>query len=195
MSAIVSSDPLRALIRRAMGSSPDSGTLARYRVRADSAGSGQVVLADVSGSMAEDAWGGRRKVEVLRGALEGAGPARLIAFASRPTPVSSPAALPEPGGSTALHLALDEAARVRPARTLVVSDGRPDSEWDALAAADRLPGAIDVIYVGPDGDHAAIDFMRRLASRGGGRYHGCDLRRSSAPLLGSAVRALLGSGR
>jgi uncharacterized protein with von Willebrand factor type A (vWA) domain len=70
VSAIVSSDPLRALIRRAMGSSPDSGTLARYRVRADSAGSGQVVLADVSGSMAEDAWGGRRKVEVLRGALE-----------------------------------------------------------------------------------------------------------------------------
>jgi len=35
-----------------------------------------------------------------------------------------------------------------------------------LAAAEKVPGIIDVLYIGPDDDQAAIEFMRRLARLG-----------------------------
>ncbi len=192
MKPLTTTNPLQALIQQAAGQPAQAGAIARHQHRASTAGTGQIILADVSGSMAEPAWGGRRKIDVLREAIAGAPPARLISFSSRPDVLPSAEAIPEPNGSTALHLGLEEAAKLRPARTLVISDGRPDDEALALRAADALPGTIDVIYVGPDGDIEAIAFMRRLASRGGGRYYGHDLRKASAALLAPAIRGLLG---
>lgn len=120
-------------------------------------------------------------------------PAMLIAFSSSPVEIASAAELPEPSGGTALHLALDLAGTVRPLRTLVISDGQPDSEAAALTAAGAITGSIDVIYCGPDSDTAARAFLTRLARTGGGRYVHSDLVRSPVA-LGPAIRLMLGSG-
>ena len=51
---------------------------------------------------------------------------------------------------------------------MVISDGQPDDPARALAIARKFRGAIDVLYVGPDSDAAAIAFMRQLAAAAGG---------------------------
>lgn len=188
-------NPLQALILTAGKLPAKTGETDRFHARFSSAGTGIVILADVSGSMDEPA-GGRRKIDVLRAALVGVWPelpgASLLAFSDRVTRLSSPAELPAPSGATALHLALDAAAQARPAKTLVISDGQPDAAAAALASADRLPGRIDVIYCGPDSDKEAIAFMYRLARVGGGSVVVRDVARESRPQLGGAIRAALG---
>jgi hypothetical protein len=195
MSGLTKANPLQALIQQASKLPPTTGVSAQYRARLTSGGSTQVVLADVSSSMDESA-GVRRKIDVLRDALDASlGSATLIAFASLPTVITSPQDLPLPEGGTALHLALDAAAAYRPARTLVISDGVPEDERAALAAADRLTGAIDVIYCGPDSARDAIAFLRQLARVGCGRYAATSLK-PTAPLLAPTIqRLLLGDGK
>ena len=190
------SNPLQALILGAAKSLPaQSGETDRFKARISGAGQGVVILADVSSSMAEKA-GGRSKSEILREALDSVwgelpGPT-LIGFGSTASTVTRPDRLPAPNGGTAMHLALDAAATHRPAKTLVISDGQPDSEEAALAAAERLGGVIDVIYCGPDSDQTAIDFMRRLARLGCGRVVIRDVVRDSRPGLAAPVRSMLG---
>lgn len=189
-------NPLQSLIAGAAKSLPaTTGESARYKARLDGAGDSVVILADVSSSMAEGA-GSRRKIDLLREALDSVHAdlpaAVLIAFASTPAELPGPSALPSPAGGTALHLALDAAAQHRPRKTLVVSDGRPDDEARALESADRLPGVIDVIYCGPDGDAEALAFMSRLARVGGGRVVVRDVAREARPRLDGAVRRALG---
>lgn len=195
MSTIARKDPLAALLRRAATLPATTGETARYQQRIDSAGVGTIIVADVSASMAEPA-GERRKVEILRDALATAPPSRIVAFSSAPRELTRVEDLPSPSGGTALHLALDAAAAMAPAQTLVISDGEPDSESAALAAADLVPGTIDVLYCGPADNIKARDFLLRLARAGGGRYTAHDLR--TAPMaLGPAIRGLLAapSGR
>lgn len=168
----------------------------RVQARQAHAGTARVLLLDVSSSMDERA-GAKRKIDILRDALEGTYPqmpdAQLVTFASTVAEIRLPENLPAPAGGTALHLGLDAAAAHRPASTLVISDGRPDDEDRALEAAERLTGAIDVIYCGPDDDRQAVDFMRRLARVGGGRVHVHDLRREAGGgrALAGTVRAAL----
>lgn len=188
-------NPLQALITRAADAPTSTGIVARYERRATGAGSQQVVLADVSASMSGSAGSGRRKIDVLREALEilpyGC---RLVAFSTTATEVARASLMPSPNGGTALHVALDMAATMRPARTLVVSDGEPDSEREALAAADRMPGVIDVIYCGDPSNMHARGFLMRLARVGCGRYDAHDI--VTAPhALGPAVRGLLGAAK
>lgn len=196
MSTVIAKpNPYAGLLAAAAAQPTKGGAVARYQRRLDTAGSRQVALLDVSSSMAEQA-GSRTKIEILRDALANAPPALLIAFSSTPIEIASAADLPAPNGGTALHLALDLAGVERPWRTLVISDGQPDSEDAALAAARRITGSIDVIYCGPDSDTNARAFLMRLARTGGGRYVGHDLRHN--PLaLAPAVRLMLtiGSGR
>jgi hypothetical protein len=189
-------NPLQALIAGAARSTPAvTGEVERTRARLDAPGAAVVVLADCSSSMAERA-GARTKADLLAEALDSVLPdlpgATLIGFATTAAGLPSAAHLPAPAGGTALHLALDLAAGLRPGRTLVVSDGRPDDEARALAAAGGLPGIIDVIYCGPDDDAAAIDFMRRLARLGCGRVVVRDVVRDRTARLAPAARALLG---
>lgn len=186
-------NPFAGILKAASALPAETGATARFQRRLAATGSGVVVLADVSASMGDRA-GSRRRIDVLREALVGAPPARLIAFASEPIEIDEPARLPAPAGGTALHLALDLAATLRPVRTLVISDGEPDSEDLALEAAERVPGTIDVIYCGPEENQRARDFLARLARAGAGRYTAHDLARRPEQ-LGPAVRALLGSGR
>jgi len=60
----------------------------------------------------------------------------------------------------------------------------------ALAEADRLTGVIHALYVGPDGDAAAIAFMRRLARLGGGSAVVHDLAKARRALA-QPLRALM----
>jgi hypothetical protein len=189
-------NPLQALIAGAAKALPTAtGETDRFKARLSSAGQGVVILADTSSSMAESA-GGRLKSQILLEALDQVWPdlpgAHLISFDSVTRDVDAPAYLPSPSGGTALHLGLAAAVAHRPAKTLVITDGRPDSEDEALAAADRLCGIIDVIYCGPDGDLTAIAFLRRLARSGGGQCYVRDVVRMARPQLGPVVRTVLG---
>lgn len=174
---------LQSLIKSAGNLPAESGVTAELRRRMAGAGERVLILADTSGSMDEPAGGGRRKIEHLRQALNSVlcdrPLALLIEFNSTAREVTLAAPLGDPTGGTALHLALDLAREFQPRQTVVISDGRPDDEAAAIAAAEKLTGTIDVIYCGPDGDTKAIDFMRRLAKVGCGRVIVRDLRRAS----------------
>lgn len=193
MTALSKPNPFARILSQAAKAPAQTGEVGRIQKRLDGGGTAQVVLADVSSSMSEMA-GERTKAQVLRDALAEVAPAsRVVAFSSS-AHVVDVRALPDPCGGTALHLGLDLAATLRPARTLVISDGHPDDEEKAFRSAESLPGVIDVLYVGPADDTRAIQFMQRLARAGAGRCEAHDIRR--VPMaLAPAVRALLGSGR
>jgi hypothetical protein len=118
-----------------------------------------------------------RRIDRLEGvlpeALQNAPGARLVAFGRRvrelaPPEPGAPVRLPEPAGRTPLAQALHLVAKWRPARVVVVSDGQPDDDQTALAAARALrPAVIDALFVGDPGDQAALRFMRTLALMGG----------------------------
>jgi len=97
----------------------------------------------------------------------------LLAFASSPAWAS---ALPEPGGGTALHLALDFARpAVKPESVVcLISDGLPDSTDAALEAARRFPARLNVFYVGPEGGPGQR-FLQELAAASGGQFRTCRL--------------------
>ena len=114
--------PFAGLLASAAAQPVRTGVVDRYQRRIDAAGSGQVVLLDVSSSMADMA-GSRSKIEILRDALLTIPPAMLIAFSSTPVEIASPADPPAPNGGTALHLALDLAGTVRPWRTVADRPG------------------------------------------------------------------------
>lgn len=187
--------PLAALVAAAQKRLPaETGATAKAAARI-ARGDVRYVLADVSQSMAEPA-GGRTKAALLEAALSSVrGSSRLVVFSSYPADLAPTQPLPAPGGSTALHLALDHIRPHDPTHVLVISDGHPDDAAAALAAADRLGSGvrIDVIYCGPDHDKAGMAFMRKLA-RGGGAAHHRSITRAPERLA-PAVRLLALPGR
>src|SRR5690606_21290112 len=135
--------------------------ITRVRERLASAGAGTVILCDTSGSMAERA-GAKRKIDHLREALRSVfrPGITIIEFNSVPRVVESPNDISEPSGGTDMASGIRLAAAETPERTIIISDGEPNNESDALEAAKHLSGTIDVIYCGPDNNTAAISFMR-----------------------------------
>lgn len=194
MSRAIERRGLAGILAAARALPATTGETERYARRIQGGATGTcVVVADISASMAESAGDGVRKIDILRDALQGTGDARLIAFSSLAREVPSAARLPAPHGGTALHSALDLAATMNPASTLVISDGCPDSKDLALLAAERVPGVINVVYCGPDTDLEARAFMMRLARLGCGRYASHDIGQRPRE-FGSVVAGLLGSG-
>lgn len=170
--------PLQNIIKR-MAATEVQGPAAQMKKRFTDCSDAIVVLADCSGSMADLVGSsGISKFRHLQIALEdiqqGFPKIRLVAFGSIAKEINGPKHLPDPcrgmsfGGSTNLAGALELAALRKPRKTIVISDGLPDSESDALEAADRMTGAIDTIYCGPD-SHPAVEFLQRLSRRTGGR--------------------------
>lgn len=188
-------NPLQAIIDQAAKTSTVTGATSVYRERLDRAGNCRVVLADTSGSMNELANGGRKKIELLREALDQVvTDERVILFSDLPGEVHRlDIAAVEATGGTRLDLALELAAGMRPRHTLVISDGQPNDQASALASAQRLSGIIDVLYIGPETDYEAIAFMRRLAGVGGGSAVVHDVGQHTQ--LGPAIRGLLGPVR
>jgi hypothetical protein len=196
-------NPLQSLIAGAAKTLPaETGKTAAYKRRFDGATEAVVILADVSGSMDESA-GGKRKIDHLREALEAVCPPLasrdwpvMLAFNSAVRALTSPVEIGSPSGGTALHLAIDEAAKRAPQKTIVISDGQPDDEQAALDAAERLTGLIDVIYCGPEGG-AGLAFLRRLARSTGGSVVTCDLKQigQAQRLVGHVQRLALPAPR
>jgi len=82
-----------------------------------------------------------------------------------------PAGIPTDFGEmTALAKALKFArqADINNMRFIVISDGEPDSEGEAIFEAKKFKNRIDTIFVGPDGGDGQ-DFLRRLAKASGGQ--------------------------
>jgi Mg-chelatase subunit ChlD len=157
------------------------------------ASGGIVILCDTSGSMSQHVKEGV-KINLLRQALQNiwleTPGASIIAFADDARTIEGPNGLPSPTGGTNLTEALERAACDQPAQCVVITDGRPDSKVDALIAADLIPGTIDTLFIGDERDQDAIDFLRELSQRGGGRSWVNDLNRVGS--LISPLREALG---
>lgn len=135
-----------------------------------------VILVDVSASMsASDSRGGRRRYDVALeelARLQADLPGRLgiIAFSDAPqfVPGGKPPLL---NGATNLAAGLRFArmADTGDIRFIVISDGEPDSESEALHEAAQYRGGIDTVFVGPEGGPGR-DFLARLAAARGGKH-------------------------
>ena len=134
-----------------------------------------VVLVDTSGSMHQnDSRGGKSRYDVACAELKNLqatlpGKLALLSFSSgvQFCPSGIPADL---GEMTDLAKALNFAkmADVPKMRFIVISDGEPDSEDDALDAAKKFTNRIDTIFVGPEGG-SGQSFLRKLAKASGGK--------------------------
>lgn len=179
-------NPLQGLLKRAAQTLPaNTGKVAAQQERIDRRRGQAVILADISASMGGPAWGGQRKIDVLREAVAGAmrqAAARLFVFSADVREVRD---VPEPEHNTNLTAALRAARQLDPGVTLVISDGQPDNAAAAIEEARQFRGVIDVLYIGPERDRAAIEFMKRLAAAAGG-----DVRTHDVARLGNAQQLL-----
>lgn len=186
-------DPLQLLLNQA-GQAKESGKLDLYaqRVNANPLGV-NVILLDISGSMNERVESGQRKIDILREALDRPllPDEVAIAFHSISTQLPNLQSIPEPGGGTALHLALAQVIKLHPRQTLVVSDGKPNLKEQALIEAQKITGLINTLYIGRDNDLDAIRFMRELARTRYGVSRTCDIRIVTPKELGAAITFLL----
>jgi hypothetical protein len=185
-------NPLTSIIQAA-SQLPATGIAANYHKRIGTGNPDiRCLLLDTSGSMSIHCKGKDRRIDVLRkavGALEWQF-YRIFTFDSMCTEIANPSALWETGGGTALDLGLKEVAKLNPSQTIVISDGEPNSELDAIAAAELLSGTISTVYIGDDTDKSAIAFMQRLATLGCGTTYVRDLGRGHLELTGT-IRNLL----
>lgn len=99
-------------------------------------------------------------------------------------------AIPEPFGGTPLNRGIDFAAVERAEHIIIVSDGAPDSEPLAMAAAVKFGGTIDVFYVGPPGERGE-QFLAELCLATGGSFAPADL--AEQRQITSGIKGLLGA--
>jgi Mg-chelatase subunit ChlD len=135
-----------------------------------------IILVDVSGSMtACDSRGGRSRYDVaceeLRKLQErNAGRIAVVGFSD--TVAFCPGGLPTaPSGGTLLARAL-QFVQVADGtvRFVIISDGQPFDEQQAIDVARQFTSQIDCIHVGAEDDLAAIRLLQRIAKSRGGHY-------------------------
>ena len=151
-----------------------------------------LVLIDQSGSMnAQDASGGKTRfdaadAELFRLQKQHVGQVGVISFSNHVRFCPGGMPIREQGGTdmaAALNFArvADGASKI-----ILISDGVPDSEGDALRAAAKYQYPIHTIYIGPeDGNGRA--FLSRLANATGGQ----SLKGNAPGLLAESVNELL----
>lgn len=184
--------PLAQIIRRAAESKAEGPIGLRKRRMADATDE-VVVLADTSDSMDEMVGGLQmRKCEHLMIALKDVllyhPKIRIISFGRFVREVPDLAAMPAPDGGTPLGKALELAKKYKPRKTIIVSDGCPDSEEHARTAATKLTGIIDAIYCGPD-QHPAVKFLQSLCQD----CAGVQVSWNGYSEIGSHIRGLIGA--
>jgi hypothetical protein len=185
-------NPLASIIQAA-AQLPTTGIAANYHQRIGTGNPNiRCLLLDTSGSMSMECKGKDRRIDVLRKAVEALDwqSYRLFTFDSFCVEIPNPSALWATGGGTALDLGLREIAKLNPNQTVIISDGEPNNEQDALIAAESLTGTISTIHIGDDRDKAAIAFMRKLANLGCGTTYIQDLGRGHVE-LGAAINRLM----
>lgn len=134
-----------------------------------------VILVDTSGSMcACDSRGNRSRYEVaceeLKN-LQASLPGKLALISFSDDCLFCPNGIPfnyEGGTKLAQALKFAKVADVTGIRFIVISDGQPDSEEEALKVARTFKAKIDTIYVGPEGGDGQA-FLKRLAKASGGQ--------------------------
>lgn len=152
---------------------------------------------DVSGSMGAVLATGLRAIDELRKVatvLRETHPVPMLAFGlTGQHSVSMVETIPEPGGDTPLAKAITFAKAQNANHLVVISDGMPESQSAALAAARAFGGPIDVFYVGDPGDPGEL-FLRQLAEATGGNCSYTDLAQDPK-LLAGKIAGLLGDGK
>jgi len=116
-----------------------------------------VLLLDVSGSMSEHV-GEKRKIDHLREAVQNYTALRKVSFSGDIYENS----IPDPKTNTDLAYAFEYLLSSNPLEIILISDGLPDSEIDAINTAKLLNCPVNIIYVGPGSDKGET-FMKRLA--------------------------------
>lgn len=160
---------------------------------------GSMLLLDCSGSMSEVIATGEKKIEALRSVVADVrSSVNVPATAFGPYPGVMPVLdqIPEPGGGTPMHAAIEHARNSKKTHIVVISDGVPDSAPATLEEAKKFMAAggtrIDAIFIGNDGD-AGAKFMTELATLGGGSQSVTDMK--DQKLLGQQIKGLLGGGQ
>lgn len=154
-----------------------------------------VVIVDTSGSMgARDSRGGNSRydiaVEELRKVQErNPGAVAVVSFSDSVEfcPDGNPINL---SGGTDVESALKYVKQVDGmVKFVLISDGEPDDEQDALNVAKTFKSKVNTIYVGPEIGNGGRDFLRRLANLTGGQMSdskfAVDLADKVTPLLHS----------
>lgn len=135
-----------------------------------------VVLLDVSGSMCDhDTPSGRSRHDVAEDELvklqnENEGKVALICFSDDviPCPDGRPIRM---NGLTNLAKGLLSIKGIdgTKLKIVVISDGEPDSEYEALKVASTFKTKIHTIHIGSEYDRRGRDFLQLLASKTGGK--------------------------
>jgi len=148
-----------------------------------------MMLVDVSSSMNETIRSGGTKIDACRAtcdALRESNPVPVAAFGGIVELVDR---VPHPSGGTPLHRGIEFAQGLGADHLVVITDGEPDSESAALAAAKAFGGVIDVFYIG-NGDDAGSRFAAELARQTGGSVNLTDL--AQPKQLAGKILLLLG---
>lgn len=156
-----------------------------------------VILVDVSGSMSShDSRGGKSRYDVACEELANLqktmpGKIGVLSF-SNSTKFNAGGVPFFSGGGTDLAQALKFAkiADVASIRFVVISDGLPDSETNALKIVRTFKNKIDTVYVGPEDNTNARAFLERLARESGGVH----VEAARVLELGTKVQMLLSAG-
>ena len=122
------------------------------------------LLLDISGSM-----GGWKIGELRKLAAEFA-QARRFEFHSTCSEIPAGNEISDPGGGTAMHVAFLYVKSHGIDHVVLITDGEPDCQQQARAAAVGLK--IDIFYVGPD---LYPPFLKKLAEESGGTCEKGDL--------------------
>lgn len=161
-----------------------------------------LLLIDTSSSMRDPLRTGKRRIDALREVvriLRDDHPVPIAAFGRFPSATGTYGFetvmivedVPEPAGMTPLADAIRFGHREGATHLVVVTDGEPDDEHDAYAAATEFANPIDVFYVGdPNGPGAR--FAARLAKMTGGTSGTSDL--AEPKQLQTKIAGLLGDG-
>jgi hypothetical protein len=157
-----------------------------------------ILLADCSGSMHGIIRSGERRIDALRKIwteLSETHPVPTVAFGTSSrdslTFIDRGMSLPEPCAGTPIHTAIRYAKANGATHIVLITDGQPDSETAAFAAADEFGHPIDCFYIG-DGDDSGARFTRELAARTGGTANLADLLKPKE--LRAGIAGLLGDG-
>jgi len=135
-----------------------------------------IIIVDTSGSMhATDSRGGKSRYDVACAELkhlQGSLPGKLALLSFSDNVQFCPSGVPfDFGGGTDLAKALKFAKIADLAsgmRFIVISDGEPNDESEALAIAKTYRNRIDTIFVGPEGGMGQA-FLNHLAKASGGQ--------------------------
>lgn len=132
-----------------------------------------ILLLDISGSMAERIEGPTRRIDALWSIVQQMRASAIqfkTAVFSYDCVWSDAIICPQVQSSTNLAGALRFVASAKPQQITIVTDGEPDSAEEALYEASALRCKINVLYVGDPHATHAIEFCRQLAASAGGSY-------------------------